>query len=135
MSDVGWDPLRFFQEGGWAMYLVLCTGGLSHLLALAALGSMLAKRRAMPLGFGAATLLFAVSTLCVGVGGYFMAMRNVEDAVQFADPATQAMLRETGRAEADNNLYFGGCAFLFPLLAGAVALGRGATMRDGPPAT
>jgi hypothetical protein len=39
------------------MYLVLCVGGLSHVLALAALGSMFAKRRAMPLGFGAATLL------------------------------------------------------------------------------
>jgi hypothetical protein len=57
MSDVGSDPFRFFQEGGLAMYLVLCVGGLSHVLALAALGSMFAKRRAMPLGFGAATLL------------------------------------------------------------------------------
>jgi hypothetical protein len=64
-----------------------------------------------------------------------MAMRNVEEAIVFADPASQAMLREAGQKEADDNLYFGGCAFLFPLLAGVIALGRGAMMKDGPPST
>ncbi|MBX7194123.1 MAG: hypothetical protein K1X94_18865 [Sandaracinaceae bacterium] len=129
----GFDPATFFQEGGAAMYLVLCIGALSHVLALAALGSMLAKRRAMPLGFGAATLLFALSTACTGVGGYLMGMRNVEDAVAFADPELQARLRAQGQEECDNNLYFGGCAFLFPFFAGLVAVGRGAMMKDGPP--
>ncbi len=132
-ESAGFDPLTFFQEGGAAMYLVLCVGALGHGLALAALGSMLAKRRAMPLGFGAATLLFALTTACAGVGGYVMGMRNVEDAVAFADPEMQARLRAQGQEEADNNLYFGGCAFLFPFFAGLVAIGRGATMKDGPP--
>ncbi len=134
MSDGGFDPARFFMEGGWTMYLVLCTGGLGHMLAVASIGAMFAKRRAMPLGMGAATLLFAVTTMCVGVGGYFMGMRMVDEAVAFADPESQAMLRAQGQEEADNNLYFGGCAFLFPLLAGIAAIGRGAMMKDGPPA-
>ncbi|MBN8616974.1 MAG: hypothetical protein J0L92_40710 [Deltaproteobacteria bacterium] len=132
MSESGFDPARFFMEGGWAMYLVLCTGALGHVLAIASLASLFSKRRAMPLGMGAATLLFAVTTLCVGVGGYFMGMRMVEEAVAFADPDSQAMLRAQGQDEADNNLYFGGCAFLVPLLCGLVAVGRGATMKEAP---
>lgn len=135
MSASGFDPARFFMEGGWSMYLVLCTGGLSHLLAVASLAALFSKRRAMPLGMGAATLLFAVTTMCVGVGGYVMSMRMVEEAVAFADPASQDMMRAQGQDEADNNLYFGGCAFLFPLLCGIAALGRGAAMKDSPPST
>ncbi len=133
MSDIGWDPFDFFREGGFAMYLVACVGGLGHVMAIAALGSMMAKRRAMPLGMGAATLLFSLSTLCVGVLGYFMAMRNVEGAIAAAPPEYADQFLTQGREEADNNLYFGGCAFLFPLLAGAAAIARGATMKDGPP--
>lgn len=132
MSDAGFDPARFFMEGGWPMYLVLCTGLFGHVLAIASLGAMFAKRRAMPLGMGAATLLFAVTTMCVGVGGYFMGMRMVDEAVAFADPESQAMLRAQGQDEADNNLWFGGCAFLFPLLCGLAAIGRGAMMKDSP---
>ena len=126
----GFDLVQFFQEGGWAMYLVLAMGSSAHLLAVAALGSMFSKRRAVPLGFGAATLLLAVSTLCLGAGGFVVAMRQVEAAVAFADPATQEIMRALGRDEADNNLYFGGCAFLLPFLAGVLALGRGATRKD-----
>ena len=133
MSDVGWDPFVSFQEGGFAMYFIACIGALGHLMAIAALASMVAKRRAMPLGMGAATLLFAVTTMCLGVGGYLWGMRQVDEAIAFADPEQREALYAQGQAEASNNLTFGGCAFLFPLLAGVVAITRGAMMKDGPP--
>jgi len=130
MIDGGFSLVRFFEEGGWPMYFVLAMGASAHLLALAALGSMVAKRRAIPLVFGAGTLLLAVSTLCVGAGGFVFGMRQVEEAVAFADSADRDLMRARGREEADNNLYFGGCAFLLPFFAGVSAIGRGATMKD-----
>lgn len=132
MSDAGWSPLTFFQEGGFAMYLALCAGVLAHLFALVSIGALFASRRAFPLGMGAATLLFALSTALVGVLGYVWGMQQVNEAVMYVDPTQAEMLRQVGQDEADNNLWLGGLLCILPSLVGVVALARGAMMKDAP---
>jgi hypothetical protein len=135
MSDIGWDPLRFIQEGGAAMYLALCFVLVSHPLALGALGSLFATRRAFPLGMGAATLLFALGTLLVGVLGYVWGMQQVNEALAYVEPEHAEELRRIGTAEADNNLWLGALGALFPFLAGTLAIVRGATLKEKPAGT
>ncbi len=132
MSDIGWDPFRFLQEGGWTMYLALCSGVLGHLLGLLALGSLASSRRAFPLGMGAATLLFALSTALIGVLGYVLGMQMVSEALAYVEPSQAEELRRVGMDEADNNLWLGAIASVFPFLAGTAAVARGATMKDQP---
>jgi hypothetical protein len=133
VSDVGWSPLTFFQEGGFAMYFALCGGVLAHLLALASIGALFAQRRAFPLGMGAATLLFALSTALVGVLGYVWGMQQVNEAVAYVDPSQAEMIRQVGQDEADNNLWLGGLLCILPSLVGVLAISRGAMMKDATP--
>jgi hypothetical protein len=123
------EVIRWFQEGGAPMYGALCCSLLSVAIGLGAVGVAFAtKKRSLAIGLGAARLLFALTTLCTGVSGYFMGMRNVEAAVAFADPESRTMLLEQGRDESQNNLEMGACASLLPLLLGIAALGRGLTL-------
>lgn len=126
------DIVPWFQEGGWAMYGALCGSLFSMAIGLGAVGVAFAtKKRGLAIGLGAATLLFALTTFCTGVAGYAMGMRNVEEAVVFAEPAYRTALLERGRDEAQNNLEMGACASLLPLLLGLAALGRGLTRPRG----
>lgn len=123
------ELVRWFQEGGWAMYGALCCALLSIVMGLGALGVAFAtKKRGLAIGLGAATLLFALTTLCTGVTGYVTGMHNVEAAIANADPVYRTALLERGQDEAQNNLEMGACASLLPLLLGIAALGRGLTL-------
>lgn len=109
MNALAW----WFQEGGWAMWVVLladlalvATLGVVVVLALAAgrsRGVALAAR-------GAAAFLLVGTLVPAGVGalGYALGMRNVEAAIVHVDPSMQDELRAAGEAEASNNLWFGG---------------------------
>jgi hypothetical protein len=123
------EVVQWFQEGGAPMYGALCCSLLSIGMGLGAVGVAFAtKKRNLTIGLGAATLLFALTTLCTGVSGYVMGMRNVEAAVAFAVADQRAALLERGQDEAQNNLEMGACASLLPLLLGIAALGRGLTL-------
>ena len=114
------------------MYGALCCSLLSVAVGLGAVGVAFAtKKRGLAIRLGAATLLFALSTFCTGVVGYFHGMNNVEEAVAFAEAGYRTALLEQGRDEAQNSLEMGVCAALLPLLLGAAALGRGLTLPRG----
>lgn len=122
-------PVSYLQEGGFTMYPILCFGLLGVALALASLASLLATSRKLPLGLGIAAILIALMTLGTGVLGTMMGRRTTEQAIVNADPVFAEELRARGYEESDNNLVLGGLASAAPLLAGVVAVLRGATMK------
>lgn len=125
--------LRAFQEGGFAMYGVLCCGGFAHVMAIVALGFMFGKKRGAIIGTGAAALALGLVSMGVGVFGYLYGMSVAEDAVAFADPEMRDALLAQGRSEAINNVWFGACTCGIPALAGAIALVKGMlTKVEGP---
>lgn len=120
------------REAGWFGYAGICLGLLGVPLGLACLGSLLAKRRGLPLGLGAVAVLFAMLTFGLGVVGYFVSMYQVETALlglDIADPAHYAQLHAAGVAEAISSPVIGGLGAVFPFVAGLVACVRGALMK------
>ena len=119
------------REAGFFGYVGICLGLLGLPLALACLGSLFAKRRGLPLGLGAVTVLFAIVTFALGVVGYFVAVHQVETALLgVADPALQAQLHAAGVAEAISSPVIGALGSIFPFFAGLVACVRGALMKS-----
>ena len=131
MDDGGFSFGYFMAEGGATMWGALCCGSFANTLALAALGVLLTRKRGAVIGLGAATLLAGVGTLCVGLLGYWLGMRAVEQALAFADSQSVAELRRMGQSEAANNLWLGGLASAVPLLVGTLAIVVGALLPRG----
>lgn len=117
-------PVTMFQEGGWPMYAVLaldvCAGGLVPLAVVVTLIARFTnKGRTVALVLGVLALISAIVPMCAGVGGYFLGMSYVEDAVANVDPEYKQRLLQAGEAEASNNLTFGigsGCCLLVPAI-------------------
>lgn len=131
MDDGGFSFGYFMAEGGASMWAALCCGSFGNTLALVALGVLVARKRAAAIGVGAATLLAGVGTLGVGVLGYWLGVRAVDQALLAADAAFVAEMRERGLSEAANNLWLGGLASAVPLLVGALAIAVGALLPRG----
>lgn len=125
-----------FVEGGWPTYVVLLCSLVTHPLAIGAVAVAFgSKRRAMAIGLSSAALLFALSTVAIGVGGYLYVMHVVDGAVAFADPSTREIIRAQGEHEASWNATCGvlGCAI--PLLLALAGLVRGFTLTEPSRAT
>ena len=107
------------------MYGILCMALFAHVLGLAALGVSLFSKKGKggtPIAIGSGALLFGVVALILGIVGYLWGMSRVDDALAYADPSQAALMRQVGRAEAMNNIYFGCCATVFPVIAGLAAI-------------
>ncbi len=122
----------YIREGGFAMYVMLLIALVTHPLAIGAVVTTFGSRRGLTLALGVTTLVLAGLLVGSGVLGYVLGMRNVDEAVRFADPEFAAALRAQGAEEADNNLYFAVILGAFPLLAGSIALLRGLRMKPPP---
>lgn len=117
--------MQAFQEGGATMYGILCMALFAHVLGLAALGVSLFSKKGKggaPLAIGSGALLFGVVSMLIGVVGYLWGMSRVDDALLYADSSQAELMRAVGRAEAMNNIYFGCCATVFPVVAGLAAI-------------
>lgn len=118
------DVVRMFHEGGAAMWAVLaldlCAAAFVPLaLILSIVARSTGKLRTLSLVAGWLALLGALAPMCAGMGGYFLGMSMVENAVANADPAMKEELYAVGQAEAGNNLNFGfgsGCCALIPAI-------------------
>lgn len=118
------EPVNMFQEGGWPMWVVLavdlCAGGLVPLAVVVTLVARFTnKGRTVALVLGVLALVSAIVPMCAGVGGYYLGMSYVEEAVANVDPEYKQQLLLAGRAEASNNLTFGigsGCCLLVPAI-------------------
>lgn len=116
-----------FHDGGATMWLALLCSLIGNPLALVAIvGAFVSKKRGWRLGLGGAALVFGVLTLMVGAAGYSYGMSQAEQAVLFAEPETRAALLAMGRHQALNNVWFGLCGALLPLVFGSIAIVRGA---------
>lgn len=117
------------------MWLVLlCTLTTTSIALAAVLTAFTSGRRSFVIGMSAATLVFAISTACVGVAGYAWGMRQVEDAlaaVALEDPRVVEQLRSEGQREASWNWICGLGGAALPIVLGSAALLRGVTMREG----
>ncbi|MCB9594087.1 MAG: hypothetical protein H6719_15240 [Sandaracinaceae bacterium] len=115
-----------FQEGGSAMYGILCCALFGNPVAFAALiVALVGKRRPAVIGTGAASLVFGVLTMGLGVAGYLYGMSVVDSVIPLVDVESRDMIYERGREESMNNIYFGVIAALFPLAIGGLAILRG----------
>jgi len=118
--------IRFFQDGGATMWLMLLCSIISNPFALAALvTAFVTDNRAVRIGIGVTALVFGVMTLLFGAGSYFYWMNEVNLALEHASPDIQEVLREAGRAEATNNILLGVFGSVLPILLGGFAIARG----------
>jgi hypothetical protein len=127
---LAWDLFAYFRQGGPLMYPALYAGMLAHVHAVLAAAATRSVRRTMPLGFGAATLLWAVTTVGLAVVGFADSIATTDGALALADPAAIAILRAEGYGYARNNLYLGAFACALPTVVGLVALARGAILPE-----
>ncbi|AKF04158.1 hypothetical protein [Sandaracinus amylolyticus] len=125
-----------FVEGGFPVWIVLAVVLVSHPLAIAAvITSFVNRSRGVVLGLSSAVLLFALTTVGVGVAGYFWSVSEIEYALEHAgglDPAMLDAMREQGRSEASWSWICGGIGAALPLVLSLVGLGRGVTMSSTP---
>lgn len=125
------DPMRIFQEGGWPMFPLLACVMITHPLSVGvAITAFVSKRRGMVLGLGSASLLLSLGAVGIGVGGYLLGMRQVEQALAMVGPEHTSMLYEQGRAEASVNWMCGLAGAALPVLVSLIAIARGVMMRD-----
>lgn len=121
---------RYFQEGGWSMYPIACLGVVGAFIGFAALASMFASSRKLPIGLGLSALILGLMALGMSVFGTMQGRRATEEAVASVEPGYADEIRMQGYEESDNNLVLGALACALPLLAGLLAVGRGAMMKD-----
>lgn len=121
--------MSWFQEGGWAMYPLVCTGLFGFVLGLAAVGVAFAKKKTPAIALGALAMTFALLGCAVMGFGYFEARRSISAALVNVDPTQREAMEAMGLSEASNILTFGVCSGVLPLLFGAIALARGATLK------
>jgi len=112
------------------MVPIACFGVVGALVALAAMASIFASSRKIPIGFGLSAMIIGLMALGMGLFGTMQGRRVTEQAVISAPPEYAEMLRTQGYEESDNNLVLGGLASVLPLLVGMLAIGRGVTMKE-----
>ena len=120
---------NYIVEGGSGMYLVACLGMLGLVFGLGALASLFSSSRKFPIGMGLAAIVIGLMTLGMGLLAMMFARHSVDEVLPLVDPSMADALRARGYEEADNSLVFGGLACVAPLLAGMIAVGRGALMK------
>ena len=124
------DLTHHFQEGGWSMYPIACFGFVGLFLGLAALASLFAPSRKFPIGIGTASMLIGLLALGMGILGTIQGRRATDEVIGAVGAEYAEDVRRQGYEESNNNLVFGGLACVLPLLAGMLAIGRGAMMKE-----
>jgi hypothetical protein len=118
--------IRWFHEGGFAMFPILFLGvvGLAGTVAGLVVGGA-SRRRGTPLAFGIA--LLAVALLCGGLGGasYLVARQRIDAALTGVALEHREKLRAAGESEGRVALNFGGGAAALPALGGLVLVALG----------
>jgi len=104
--------VRFFQEGGYGMYVVLLFGLMG--VAAAAVYAARQERMRWP--------AWGLAAACVVAGALFMMQgrSRTDEAIAAVDPQTQEMIREAGYRESQRPLQLGlGLGVLVAVLAAA----------------
>ena len=114
----------YLARGGIAAYGLLCFIFLTHPVALAALGTAIAKRRTAAIVLGGGSVLLGMLTILIGVGGYLYGMSQVDRALMNASPESVEVMREVGQQEAMISVWCALASCLLPTLFGGVALLR-----------
>ena len=112
------------------MVPIACFGVVGALVALAAIASLFAPSRRLPIGVGLSAMIIGLMALGMGLFGTMQGRRVTEEAVANVDPELSELIRTQGYEESDNNLVLGGLASVLPLLVGMLAIGRGVTMKE-----
>jgi hypothetical protein len=135
-------PMHAIQMAGPAALGTLCFGVFAYLLSISAVGTAFASRkRVLILVLGGAALFAAVASMGVGVIGYVMGIRALDEVIQLRevmgegtgeDEALMSRIIEEGRAEAMMNIWIALVMAGLPLLLSVVALVRGALIKKSP---
>ncbi len=122
---------QMIQEGGIFALLVVVLGIFANLIALGVVvAAFIANKKSIVFALAGVSLMFAL--LLVGVGGVGTMLGNakVDEVLPMVQAEDRAIIAEAGYAEAAIPLRFGFIFGAFPLLAGIIAAGIGATKKS-----
>ena len=114
--------IDWIQGGGWPVLVILLLGGIGIVVAATAI--TVGRSGSAGYALGGASALLGLFIAAVGVGGWWLGRRQVDEALAFAalDPTQLAELQRLGYEEASRSLVCGGAAAAVPVLAGGVTI-------------
>lgn len=116
---------ELFLEGGVWMYPIMLFNCALVPLSIVLLSIGVASKERNALVFGLVLLGGGLVPAMLGEVANVLAMRNVEDAIAYANPADRAVILAAGTAESLTTLLFGLAGAIVPVFCGFVLVGVG----------
>lgn len=116
---------ELFLEGGFWMYPIALLNCALVPLGIVLLTIGVSSKQRNALVFAAALIAGGLAPAMLGELANVLAMRTVDAAIAYADPADQATIRAAGLAESMTTLLFGLAGSVIPVFCGFLLLGVG----------